>query len=569
VAAGGPSLEVTLTGTGFVSQSFVLVPDWGPRPTTFVSPTQLRVRLSDTMVSTGRTLPLLVVNPGGVASQAAIFEVRAPAPVITSLGSTQTAVGQPRFGLRVNGTGFVTGSTVHVNGTAVTTTFVNPGALDATLGEPQLRAMGTLAITVVNQGPGGGTSPPAQFQVVAATGPVITVLPSAGASAGRGGFTLHVHGTGFVDDAVVRWNGEDRPTQRLGGTRLTAALSDADVAAPGTAQVSVRAGGVTSAAVPFTVRAVGAATHTLRTVAMKGRDLVHDPGTGRLYVTVAGSAAAHANTVAEIDPSTGAVVRAAAVGSEPTRIARSHDGQFLYVGLDGAGAVRRVALGTLTPEAQWSLGSGVIAADLEVLPGQPRSVAVVRDVPNSSGALNTTLYDDGVARSRAVYSGEQVETAGSESMLYGYDDSDTAFQFFTMSVEPAGLRTLSISLGQLFEGFHTELVGTPGRLYGTDGSIVDAERLVRVGSLYAHNGIDTDVVAMAVDPALGRAFLLTASGIRVYDLNTFALLGTVPVAAHFPHAGAIISRLVRWGTDGLAFLDMNQLQLVQSPLFGP
>lgn len=564
---GSPATTVTLTGTGFVAQSRVIVGNFQERPTTWVSATQLRVQLSDSLLAAGGTLQLRVLNPapGGGASTFVPFEVRMPQPAITSLGTTQTAAGQPPLVLRVNGTGFAPGSTVHVNGTAVPTAFVNAGALDATLGENLLRAPGTLSVTVVNGGPGGGTSAALSLQVVAAT-PEITLLPSAGASAGRPGFTLYVHGRGFIEGTVVRWNGAERPTQYLSGTRLSATISSADVAAPGTAQITVQSAGGTSAAAAFTVRAVGAGTITSQhALPIPGRDLVYDPGTSRLYVTVRASAGTNPNSVAAVNPSTGAVADAAFVGSEPGRIARSDDGQFLYVGLNGASAVRRVALATLAPGLQWSLPAGEVAGDLEVLPGRPRSVAVSRQRPGYSPPLEgVTIYDDGAARPQSSpghTGGNRIEVLESASVLYGYNNAHTGFEFFTMGVDATGVRH-SATTGGLVGGFYTDIVGESGRIYGTDGSIVDAERRVRLGSIGGG-------IALAVDPRLGRAFVLTESGIRVYDLNTFQLLGSVAVSGGFEHPALLVSRLVRWGNDGVAFLDEDQLFIVRSPLFGP
>ncbi len=57
--------------------------------------------------------------------------------------------------------------------------------------------------------------------------------------AGSPGATLTVDGTGFVRRSVVRWNGADRPTAFVSRTRLSAQLTAADVAGPGTAQVTV------------------------------------------------------------------------------------------------------------------------------------------------------------------------------------------------------------------------------------------------------------------------------------------------------------------------------------------
>jgi hypothetical protein len=52
-------------------------------------------------------------------------------------------------------------------------------------------------------------------------------------------FEVTVDGTGFVGGSIVRWNGADRPTTFVSRTRLTAQLTPGDVAAPGTAQVTV------------------------------------------------------------------------------------------------------------------------------------------------------------------------------------------------------------------------------------------------------------------------------------------------------------------------------------------
>lgn len=77
----------------------------------------------------------------------------------------------------------------------------------------------------------------ADWQAIGAV-PVITGLPQA-LVAGAPGATLTVDGRGFAFRSVVRWNGADRPTTWVSPTRLTAQLTAADVASPGTAQVTV------------------------------------------------------------------------------------------------------------------------------------------------------------------------------------------------------------------------------------------------------------------------------------------------------------------------------------------
>jgi hypothetical protein len=64
------------------------------------------------------------------------------------------------------------------------------------------------------------------------------LLPAA-VQPGAAGLTLTVNGTGFVPGSVVYWNGTPRITQSNGGSQLSASLTAADLASPGTGWVSV------------------------------------------------------------------------------------------------------------------------------------------------------------------------------------------------------------------------------------------------------------------------------------------------------------------------------------------
>jgi hypothetical protein len=69
--------------------------------------------------------------------------------------------------------------------------------------------------------------------------PATTGLSPATVTAGSPGFTLTVTGTNLVPSSVVRWNGADRATTYMSATQLAAAILAADIAAAGTAQVTV------------------------------------------------------------------------------------------------------------------------------------------------------------------------------------------------------------------------------------------------------------------------------------------------------------------------------------------
>ena len=86
--------------------------------------------------------------------------------------------------------------------------------------------------------------------------PVITGLNPSLATPSGPAFTLTVNGTNFISGSVVRWKGSNRTTTYVNSTQLTAAIPASDIAAAGTASVTVfnpAPGGGTSNAVSFVV----------------------------------------------------------------------------------------------------------------------------------------------------------------------------------------------------------------------------------------------------------------------------------------------------------------------------
>jgi large repetitive protein len=82
-----------------------------------------------------------------------------PVPFVNQpLVPTAVAPGGAGFTLTVNGTGFVSTSTINWNGTPLATTFVNSSQLTATVPAANITKASTASITVSSPGPGGGIS---------------------------------------------------------------------------------------------------------------------------------------------------------------------------------------------------------------------------------------------------------------------------------------------------------------------------------------------------------------------------------------------------------------------------
>lgn len=571
VEAGGDAATLMLTGTGFVQASQVRLGD-ALHESIYDSPTRLRVELAAEDLAAARIVEVQVENPepGGGTSGTLSLTVVAPVPSIATLSPAEAEAGVDSLVLTVEGAGFIGNSVVRLDGAAVATRFVSASELEATLPGEALSAAGEYEITVVNPSPGGGTSNADTLSLVHAV-PVLERLPSYGAVAGGPGFALMVHGRGFVESSVVRWNGADRPTTYIGPHRLLVTVQAGDVASAGDAAVTVYTpapGGGTSAAATMTIRALGAATITdSLSVALPANDLAYDPGTGRLYASIPDGVAGLGGTVAAIDPGTGAITDTVIVGSDPGRLALSDGGSTLWVALDGTGELRRVEAATLTAGPIYSL-DGLYVEDMRVAPGHAETVAIaLRNDCCSPRHEGVSVYDDGVARPVRTpgHTGSNtIVFAENDSVLYGYNNETTEFGFRTMAVGPDGVEIVDVTESAI-QGFSQWIEYASGRVYATAGDIVDAERGVNVGAFAVPLG---DGAAVLPDPELGRAFFLDFDGaIEVYDLNTRQHLGSVPIPGFVGGRGPF--RLVRWSEDGLALRDGARIIILRTPIAGP
>ncbi|HUO13447.1 MAG TPA: Ig-like domain repeat protein [Verrucomicrobiae bacterium] len=106
-----------------------------------------------------------------------------PVPSISSLSPTQQAAGSQSQTLTINGSNFITNSTVTYNGVAHTATYVNSSQLYISLSQGDMATAGSYSVVVSNPAPGGGASSPTNFTVTTGT-PVGNFIVTIGASSG-------------------------------------------------------------------------------------------------------------------------------------------------------------------------------------------------------------------------------------------------------------------------------------------------------------------------------------------------------------------------------------------------
>jgi len=291
----------------------------------------------------------------------------------------------------------------------------------------------------------------------------------------------------------------------------------------------------------------GAQTAALLQLPLRANDLVYDPVSQRIYASVGAAGGERANTVTPINPATGTLEAGIAVGSDPARLALSDGGQYLYVGLDGEGNVRRIDLPTRTPGLQFSLGPGGRAQDIAVMPGRPGS-AVISKV----GGSGVAVYDEGVARPRTLDQFEvcnDVETNEAGTLVYCHNSQNSESGLRKLSVGDDGLTLVSRAFNLLL--YLPGMRYQAGRIFARSGEVIDAEAMAGVGRFQ----LPSHGYAVAPDVANNRVYFIanTETGFNKYllafDLQTSLLVGKLTLSA----VSGDPASLIRWGATGLAF----------------
>jgi hypothetical protein len=158
------------------------------------------------------------------------------AAVLTGISPDAADVGSPALTLTVTGTDFLPDAVVRFRGEDRPTAFIDSTTLTAQVEEAALSVRGIASVVVVS--PTGGETAPLEFSVNLI--PQISSIDPGALTAGSGDTTIEVRGLRFGrQDAVVRWNGQDRQTVFVTDELLQALIPASDLASAGDFPVTV------------------------------------------------------------------------------------------------------------------------------------------------------------------------------------------------------------------------------------------------------------------------------------------------------------------------------------------
>jgi trimeric autotransporter adhesin len=615
VAAGSPDFTLTATGAGFVSGAAITL-NGAAIATTFDSATQLHGTIPASNVAAATTITVGVTNPDKSTTNTLPLTVFAssglgPAPTLTSISPNKSpnAIGTSPLSLTATGTNFVSGSTIMWSGVAMTTTFVSSTQLTATIPPKyinlpasafdQATGIATANVFVLNPDSTVSNELPFTITISPSTTPtLVTVFNQQGtqrSEVGDPGFTMTLCGSLFANGGVAYWNGVALPT-----SQATPASAPCPATAPQQVTAQASASMLTAVAeIPITIKNANSNPSNsipyyvgMNIYFDESADVVWDSRFNLLYISKPSTAQHSQDSIIAFSTRTG-LNDAAAVwiyslpaGSNPDRLALSADKKYLYVGLDGSGAVQQLTItgATTAPTAgnPINLGSDpqygkYYALDMQVSPLSNTTIAVTRGVPPGSrsparaiGGL--AIYDNGTQRPQVVGPSaapssdallDTLQWSADGNTIYAANNENASGDLYQLPVTATGV-TLPAGNdhGGIFNvpNLYIHLNPASGWLYGDDGTVVDPVTATGKGNTLASGVMTPDPLP---SPGTGYGYYLAHPSadpnVLEYFILTYDLTSLAPgPSLDLYQVQGIPQHLIRWndssdGTQGLAF----------------
>jgi len=499
-----------------------------------------------------------------------------PIPTITSLSPASVYVNSPTTTITFNGSGFLASSLVYLqsNPTPLPTTFVSATQIKAQIPDTDLSNEGQLSLYVTSPPPGSGSAS-AILQVVGLEPDINNVSPTS-IVAGTASEQILVNGQNFAAGAKVQWNGTNIPATYLSSSQLQIQPTTAELATAGIIQLAVSNPSPGTISSPITFNLTYPVTVTV--LDLPANDLVWDPFAQLLYASLPSSAGANGNSIAVINPSTGAITGYFFAGSEPTKLALDSTAKYLYVGLDGNGSIQRLDLPGFTPDIEINLGhtpNGLnLAAAIAVSPTDSHTVAVELGSSACCASGPLEFFTDSTKLADGVASPVMSQLAfASGTMLYGYQSSILS----QVSVSSTG-GSLTQQWSDLVTGTTFDYSG--GLIFGGNGQEFNPTTSLVLGTFDVGATCCSSGPQVLPNSAINRAFALGQTpffngfGVTSYNLAQFTPLAVANLSelnSEFSSESA--TKFIPWGTNGLAFIltsgccapPTSQVVLVQSP----
>ncbi len=286
----------------------------------------------------------------------------------------------------------------------------------------------------------------------------------------------------------------------------------------------------------------------VNTLNLTTNDLVYDLVTNKIYASIPSANGSNGNSIGVINPNTYLLENTIFIGSEPTVLAISDNGQYIYSGFSGSSTVRRFDVTTQTAGLQFSLGSdsstgSYYVEDIEVMPNQPSTIAISRKnngfSPRHEGVV---IYDNNVMRPTTTpdHTGSNRIEFTSQNSLIGYNNETTEFGIRRLSVNSNGVSNVSVTQNVL-SNFYLDFIYKDNYMYSFDGKVIDVTTAPFVIGQFS-NASGPVVYDSYYNRVCFASYDFSGNiTFKRFNPNTFLLFDSLPISQAFGSVKSIIT----------------------------
>lgn len=300
-------------------------------------------------------------------------------------------------------------------------------------------------------------------------------------------------------------------------------------------------------------------------------DMVYDSVSSKILISIPSTDNIHGNSIGYVDPTNAVLTNSYFIGSEPNPLSLTESRKYLYVGLDGASKVKKFNISTHMSELTFSVGYNSTfgtfrANNISCKPGSDTDVAISRI--SGGNAMGVAIYSNAVKYNDTIsYYPRTPDLVhfDTSSQLYGYENSSSGYNFFTMAVKPTGVSILN-NLGYLFSGFSIDFYVHKGMALSDNGTLLDltggSPSLMGVYKIPTESGYGK--IKACFDPYKNlvcfamKGFWDNNIYIYRFNLNTFLKQDEIQISG----VTGDVLKLINWGSESKYALSTKDGKLV-------
>lgn len=301
---------------------------------------------------------------------------------------------------------------------------------------------------------------------------------------------------------------------------------------------------------------------------VKTADLVWDSRRARLLVATLADSPQTPNALLQIDPMTGAT-HSVSLGAQPSVVAQSTDGQYVYVGFAAGGAIRRFLADGLVPDLAFTVGgSHAFIEKIVPSPFAADTVAVIAHglTDDSEHHSGLGIFDGAVARPNMLEGwmplpanplGTWINVADAQWSADGSQIMAVVWMYsqglVDLAVDSQGITAIRqrpwpiVSAGRI-HGDRYFL--NNGLVFNLNGPIEQLGAMPdRDNSWWYRAEVPANGKAFSVERHLLPGAFEDGITINAYDIDTYAYIDSITFNGIAEFDGG---KVIAWGEDGLA-----------------